>query len=63
HSMNARSHQIVLGNLLLAQHENVIVTPHNAFNSHEALWRILDTTVKNIKSFYKGKSINIVKNN
>jgi len=28
--------------------ENVVFTPHNAFNSKEALYRILDTTIENI---------------
>jgi len=31
--------------------ENVVFTPHNAFNSREALERILDTTAENIMSF------------
>jgi D-lactate dehydrogenase len=53
--------EVVLANILLAQHENVIVTPHNAFNSEEALKRILDTTTDNIKAFFKGKPINLVK--
>ncbi|MBI5225725.1 hydroxyacid dehydrogenase [Candidatus Micrarchaeota archaeon] len=44
---------------LIAQ-ENVIVTPHNAFNSQEALERILETTAENVESFYKGKAKNIV---
>lgn len=35
---------------LLAR-ENVIVTPHNAFNSEEAVRRILDTTAQNISEF------------
>jgi len=38
----------------------VIVTPHNAFNTKEALIRILDTTVENIKGFKNGKIINRV---
>ena len=29
--------------------DNVVFTPHNAFNSKEALYRILDTTIENIK--------------
>jgi len=41
--------------------KNVIITPHNAFNTHEALTRILQTTIDNIKAFRKGKSINIVR--
>ncbi|MBC8126383.1 MAG: hydroxyacid dehydrogenase [Gloeobacteraceae cyanobacterium ES-bin-144] len=35
---------------LLAR-ENVIITPHNAFNSEEAVQRILNTTAENIQSF------------
>ncbi len=45
----------------LMQMENVLITPHNAFNSHEAMLRILDTTVENIISFASGKPVNLVK--
>ncbi|KKQ23674.1 MAG: hydroxyacid dehydrogenase [Candidatus Staskawiczbacteria bacterium RIFCSPLOWO2_12_FULL_37_15] len=51
----------VLQNHILLQQENVIITPHNAFNSKEALERILETTVQNIQAFLIGKAINIVK--
>ena len=37
--------------------ENVIFTPHNAFNSEEALYRILDQTIENIKLMDKSKCI------
>ena len=40
--------------------EDVVITPHNAFNSIEALHRILDTTVENISSFLRGKKVNVV---
>ncbi|MDO8740776.1 MAG: hydroxyacid dehydrogenase [Candidatus Woesearchaeota archaeon] len=50
----------VIQNHTLLKRENVIITPHNAFNSIEALQRILDTTIENIKSFMKGKIINKV---
>ncbi len=40
---------------------NVIVTPHNAFNTHEAFLRILDTTIDNIVAFANGAPINVVK--
>lgn len=43
---------------LLIQDPRVIVTPHNAFNSREALERILETTVTNIKSHLEGTLIN-----
>ncbi|MBU0958331.1 MAG: hydroxyacid dehydrogenase [Nanoarchaeota archaeon] len=42
--------QNLVENHLLLTFDNVIITPHNAFNSKEALQRILDTTIKNIKS-------------
>ncbi|MBI2054019.1 MAG: hydroxyacid dehydrogenase [Candidatus Staskawiczbacteria bacterium] len=49
-----------LQNHILLCRKNVIVTPHNAFNSEEALKRILETTVQNIKAFSKNKPINKV---
>lgn len=49
-----------LMNNIIIDHPNTIVTPHNAFNSIEALQRIVDTTVENIKSFAAGKTINDV---
>lgn len=45
-------------NNIIIDHPNTIVTPHNAFNSTEALERIIDTTVENVKSFIDGKTIN-----
>lgn len=51
----------VLAAHMLLNKQNVIVTPHNAFNSTEALQRILDTTVENIKAFEKGQPQNVVK--
>jgi len=50
----------VLANHMLLNKPNVIITPHNAFNSKEALERILDTTVDNIKSFLAGNPKNTV---
>ncbi|OGH92927.1 MAG: hypothetical protein A2534_03140 [Candidatus Magasanikbacteria bacterium RIFOXYD2_FULL_39_9] len=47
-------------NNIIIDHPNSIVTPHNAFNSAEAIQRILDVTIENIKSFAKGKVINDV---
>ena len=47
-------------NHVLVTKDNVLVTPHNAFNSHEALERILDVTVENVLSFVQQKPINIV---
>ena len=40
----------IIENHVLIGMDNVLITPHNAFNSKEALIRILDTTVANIGS-------------
>ncbi len=50
---------------ILADHElmrmdNVIITPHNAFNSRQAVERILDTTIENIDAYINGKLSNLV---
>ena len=50
----------VLRDHLLLRRENVVFTPHNAFNSREALQRILDTTVDNIRNYLSGTPINLV---
>lgn len=46
-------------NVLLTR-ENVIITPHNAFNSKESRDRILNITVKNIIAFVEEKPQNII---
>ena len=53
--------QAVVRTHVLFRQENVIFTPHNAFNSHEALQRILDTTVENIRGFAEGRPIHLVR--
>jgi len=47
-------------NHLLLNMPHVIITPHNAFNTKEALMRILETDIENIKSFQKKKAINLI---
>ena len=44
-------------NHMLMHSDNAVITPHMAFNSKEAIIRILDTTVGNIKSFIGSKSL------
>lgn len=51
----------VLEDHLLLNNPHVIITPHNAFNSEEAMRRILDTTILNIDRFIAGRPINVVK--
>lgn len=52
--------RVLLANHILMHLPNVLITPHNAFNSREALNRILDTTLNNISSFIEGKPTNLV---
>ena len=47
-------------NHLLLKEKNVVITPHSAFYTREALQRILDTTIENVNSFSKGKVLNNV---
>ena len=48
-------------NHVILKHPNVVFTPHNAFNSQEALERILQTTADNINGFVAGAPRNVVK--
>ena len=59
---NAGEHDLktILANHVLFDMPNVVITPHNAFNTREALTRILDTTIEDIASCVKGKPVNIV---
>lgn len=57
---NAEAIKIALENHYLIEHPRVIVTPHVAFNTTEAVERILNTTIENIKSFASGSPTNIV---
>lgn len=61
HFLNECDLKTVLQNHILLKQDNVIITPHNAFNSWEALQRILDTTILNISSFLRKKPVNVIK--
>jgi len=50
---------LILDHVLMGM-KNVLITPHNAFNSKEALQEILETTLDNIEAFIKGKPINLI---
>ena len=52
--------RVLLQEHMLMEQDNVIVTPHNAFNTKEALQRILDVTIENIKKFFEGNAVNVV---
>jgi D-lactate dehydrogenase len=61
-SIYEQSHDLtkLLANHVLVRMRNVIVTPHSAFNTREAVQRILDTTVENIQAYAKGEPVNVV---
>lgn len=50
----------MLENHYLIDHPRVIVTPHLAFNTQEAVERILNTTIENIQKFESGSPTNVV---
>jgi len=51
---------VMLHNHELMHMQNVLITPHNAFNTQEALERILETTFENIRGFMSGTPVNVV---
>jgi len=52
--------RMALRNRVLLSREDVVFTPHNAFNSREALIRILDVTLENLAAFRAGRSSHVV---
>jgi D-lactate dehydrogenase len=52
--------ETILADHVLLRMRNVIITPHSAFNTKEAIQRILDTTVENIEAFCAGEPVNVV---
>lgn len=50
----------LLLNHSLLNRDNVVITPHIAFNSLEAVQRILDTTIENIQGFLRGAPRNLI---
>ena len=59
-SVNPERLRQAIQNHLILKHPNVVFTPHNAFNSQEALERILQTTADNITAFAAGTPKNVV---
>ena len=57
---NEISLKTTLANHYLIEHPRAIIAPHNAFNTEEAIKRILDTTVENIAAFGHGEAKNII---
>lgn len=48
-------------NHVLLTRENVLITPHNAFNSEEALREIVQATIENIRAYLQGNPTNVVR--
>jgi D-lactate dehydrogenase len=57
---NETAMKIALENHYLINHPRVVVTPHLAFNTIEAVKRIVDTTTDNIHHFAAGTPTNVV---
>ena len=57
---NRRDIRNLVADHVLLNMPNVIVTPHSAFNTREAIQRIVTTTVANIVSFLDGAPTNVV---
>jgi len=51
----------LMANHILLRLRNVIVTPHSAFYTREAIEVIMDTTIGNIESFMNGEPRNVVR--
>lgn len=60
HHPSADSLKKALQDHILIEMNNVLITPHNAFNSREAIERIITTTIDNIRSFLEGKPKNLI---
>ena len=54
--------EVIQEHMLVAR-DDVILTPHNAYNTVEAVRRILNTSINNIHRFFAGDSQNIVNPN
>lgn len=52
--------KLIVRHSILQRRPDVVITPHIAFNSEEALRRILDTTAENARSFLAGEPRNLI---
>ena len=60
HGHSTQTLKTMFENHILLKLDNVLITPHIAFNSKEALERIREVTSENVKAFAKGKAQNAV---
>jgi D-lactate dehydrogenase len=61
-SVYTREHDLatILSDVVMMRLKNVIITPHSAFHTKEAVDQILDTTADNIAAFLTGAPQNVV---
>ncbi|MFC1656776.1 NAD(P)-dependent oxidoreductase [Patescibacteria group bacterium] len=59
-SFNTSDLRTVIENHMLVARDDVIITPHNAFNTKDAIHKILSVTADNILAYMEGKPINLV---
>jgi D-lactate dehydrogenase len=52
--------ETLLADHILFRLRNVLVTPHSGFNTREAVYRLLETTVENISAYVDGLPRNVV---
>jgi D-lactate dehydrogenase len=57
---DAEDFKALVANNVLLRFPNVIVTPHNAYNTDAALQRLIATTLANIEAFARGAPQNVV---
>jgi D-lactate dehydrogenase len=61
HAFREQHHmETLLADHILLRLRNVYITPHSAFNTREAVERILRTTIDNIAAFAEGNAHNVV---
>jgi D-lactate dehydrogenase len=58
--VDAEDFKALVANNVLLRFPNVIVTPHNAYNTDAALQRLIATTLANIEAFARGAPQNVV---
>jgi len=59
-ALDASDLEALVANHVLLHLPNVLVTPHNAYNTDAAMSRIIGTTLANIEGFAAGRPINLV---
>ncbi len=59
-AIDASDLKALVANHVLLRFPNVLVTPHNAYNTDAALARIMETTIANIEGFAAGRPVNLV---